>query len=101
NNVLRQNDAPLKHAWLWIALSATGTIMLTATTQMISTNIPPMPLVWILPLIIYLLSYTYSFSSKNAYKRSFLLPFLLLAIVAGLMMYFIGSQFNTISQLTI
>lgn len=100
NNSIKQNNVPLKNMWLWIALSATGTIMLIATTQMISTNIPPMPFVWVLPLVMYLLSYTYSFSSMAAYKRKFLLPLLLLAIAAGLMMYFVGSQFNAFSQLS-
>ncbi|WP_242441758.1 fused MFS/spermidine synthase [Pseudoalteromonas piscicida] len=100
NRAMKLDDTPLKNLWLWIALSATSTTMLIATTQMISTNIPPMPFVWILPLIIYLVSYTYSFSSISAYKRTFLLPFLLFAIAAGLMMYFIGSQFNATSQLT-
>ena len=95
-----QRSSSLKNVWLWIALSATSTIMLIATTQMISTNIPPMPFVWILPLVIYLLSYTYSFSSKGAYKRTLLSPFLLFAIAAGLMMFFVGSQFNAVSQLT-
>ncbi len=85
--------------WLWMALSATGSIMLVATTQMISTNIPPMPLIWILPLVIYLTSYTCCFSSRTLYQRTYLLPFLLFSVLAGLMMYFIGSQFSAVAQL--
>lgn len=99
NKPENKNNIAFKTLMLWTALSATGTLMLIATTHMLSTNIPPMPFVWILPLVIYLVSYTYSFSSQGAYKRSLLSPFLLFAIAAGLMMYFVGSQFNAISQL--
>ena len=89
----------IRRLLLWFTLSATSSIMLIATTQMISTNIPPMPMVWILPLVIYLTSYTFCFSSKKTYQRALLLPLLIFAVLAGAMLYFIGSQFNAISQL--
>lgn len=84
---------------MWLCLSATSSTVLISTTQMISTNIPPMPMVWIFPLVLYLASYIFCFSKVNTYKREYWLPFLLFAIFAGLLMYFIGSLFNGLSQL--
>lgn len=84
---------------LWLCFSATTSIMLIATTQMISTNIPPMPLVWVIPLAIYLLSFIFCFSSEKAYQRSLWLPLLIFSILAGLMMFFVGSQFDGLIQL--
>lgn len=96
---------PLKESkanvFLCLLLSATSSILLIATTQMITTNIPPMPLLWVLPLSIYLISYIFTFSSKYSYQRSHWLPFLLFALPAGLMMHFIGSWFNALVQLSL
>jgi len=86
---------------LWIILSATSSIMLIATTQMISTNIPPMPLVWVVPLAIYLGSFSYTFANKNNYNRSVWIYAFIFSAFAGLIMYFLGSQFNAIAQITI
>jgi len=86
---------------LWIILSATSSIMLIATTQMISTNIPPMPLVWVVPLAIYLGSFSYAFANKNNYNRSVWVYAFIFSAFAGLIMYFLGSQFNAITQIII
>ncbi|WP_245680323.1 fused MFS/spermidine synthase [Alteromonas confluentis] len=101
NKTPQPNSVHRKQVLLWITLSATSSIMLIATTQLMSINIPPMPLVWLLPLLIYLASYTFCFSSKKTYKRTKMLPLLFAAIFFGLIMYFLGSQFNTLSQLII
>ncbi|KAA1156651.1 integral membrane-like protein [Pseudoalteromonas fuliginea] len=86
---------------LWIILSATSSIMLIATTQMISTNIPPMPLVWVMPLTIYLVTFSYTFANKSNYNRSVWVYAFILSAFAGLIMYFLGSQFNAVSQIII
>jgi len=86
---------------LWIMLSATSSIMLIATTQMISTNIPPMPLIWVVPLAIYLGTFSYTFANKNNYNRSVWVYAFIFSAFAGLTMYFLGSQFNAIAQIII
>ena len=90
---------PVNTMLLWIAFPAISSIMLTTTTQMISTNIPPMPLIWLIPLVIYLGSFVYCFSNSAKYQRSIWLPILALSAFIGLFMFFIGSQLNSISQL--
>ncbi|MEP2653264.1 MAG: integral membrane-like protein, partial [Paraglaciecola sp.] len=85
--------------WLWISLAAAGSMILISTTQMLSLNISPMPFLWILPLGIYLLSYIFAFSTINAYQRLYWYPLLGVCLIAALLMFFSGSQFNSFSQI--
>ncbi|WP_248290980.1 hypothetical protein [Pseudoalteromonas arctica] len=77
----------IKPNLLWIAFSATSSIMLIATTQMISINIPPMPLIWALPLAIYLLTFSYTFAAAKNYNRAHWTYLLMLSVFAGLIMF--------------
>lgn len=88
----------LKARW-WVALSACSSLCLVATTQMVSTNIPPMPLLWVLPLALYLVTFIIAFAlPKQGVRFTWLGP-LIFAWLAGSMMYFIGGQFNAAAQL--
>src|SRR5690348_5232386 len=48
---------------LWIALAACASALLLATTSHITQNIAPIPLLWVVPLGIYLLSFILCFES--------------------------------------
>ena len=50
---------------LWVALAACASLLLAATTTHISQNVVALPLVWILPLVAYLLSFVVAFSSRT------------------------------------
>jgi len=54
---------------LWGTLAATGSILLLAITNQITRNIAAVPLLWIAPLAIYLLSFILVFAGW--YRRSF------------------------------
>src|SRR5690606_28514594 len=56
---LRAEPLQLKqHAALrWLALSACGVILLLAVTQQLTQNITPVPFLWVIPLLLYLLSF--------------------------------------------
>lgn len=84
---------------IWIILSALSTAMLVSTTHMISTNIPPMPLLWSLPLVIYLLTFSYTFANKANYQRYVWAYTFVFAVFAGLLMFYFGSQFSALAQL--
>lgn len=56
--------------WLWIALPAIASLLLIAVTAQLTTNISPIPLLWIVPLAIYLLSFILTFDSSRWYRRS-------------------------------
>ena len=59
----------------WIGLAAMGSWLLLAITNHITQNIAAIPLLWLLPLTIYLLTFVLCFESDRWYVRSrFLLP---------------------------
>ncbi|NMH66517.1 fused MFS/spermidine synthase [Shewanella sp. SHSM-M6] len=98
-NALSHHPFMSRCALLWIALAACSTLCLIATTQMVSTNIPPMPLLWVLPLALYLVTFIIAFALPKQGVHFIWLGPLVFAWLAGVMMYFIGGQFNALAQL--
>lgn len=84
---------------LWILLAAVGVVLLIATTNAMTQNIPPMPFLWILPLCIYLLSFIISFHSARWYVRWYWFVLFAISSFAAVFMYFIGSSFDIVSQI--
>lgn len=64
----------LRDSLLWCALAAVPAVVLMAATSHLTANIAPMPLLWVLPLVIYLLTFILCFESSRWYKRWLLLP---------------------------
>ena len=60
---------------LWISLAACASALLLATTSHLTQNVAPIPLLWIAPLSLYLLSFILSFESDKIYQRWLFLPF--------------------------
>ena len=58
-----------KNIFKWLALSAAGTLLLSGFTTYLTQDISPIPFLWILPLIIYLLSFIISFADEKYYNR--------------------------------
>jgi uncharacterized membrane protein len=54
---------------LWILLPACGSMLLCSVTNHLGENIASIPLLWILPLAAYLLSFIIAFSSPKAWPR--------------------------------
>jgi hypothetical protein len=67
---------------LWIGLTACASTMLLAVTSHLTQNVAPIPLLWIVPLSLYLLSFILCFESGRIYNRYIFLP--LLAVSLGL-----------------
>jgi spermidine synthase len=55
---------------LWIYLSFTSSLLLTSVTNQISQEIAVIPLLWILPLSLYLLSFILIYSRNTEYNRT-------------------------------
>ena len=55
---------------LWLVLSALGSLMLLAVTSHITQNVASVPFVWILPLVLYLLSFILVFDVGGSRRRS-------------------------------
>ena len=75
---------PVLHDYLlWLGLAAMGSWLLLAITNHITQNIAAIPLLWLLPLTVYLLTFVLCFESDRWYVRArFLLPTAAL-LVAG------------------
>ena len=66
----------------WVLLAAVPSSLMLGVTQHISTDIAAIPLLWILPLIIYLISFIVAFSPRLALSGHFwgrAMPFTLIA----------------------
>ena len=57
---------------LWLALAACASALLLAITNHLTQNIAAMPLLWVLPLSLYLLSLILCFDSDRWYQPSFM-----------------------------
>jgi len=73
---------------LWLSLSACGSMMLLAVTNHLSENVAPVPLLWVLPLALYLLSFALMFAKRSFYSRWFVARLLAVALgCAGFAIY--------------
>ena len=63
---------------LWLSLAGLGTVMLLAITNHITQNVASIPLLWIVPLTLYLLTFILCFEGRGWYRRDvFVGPFLI------------------------
>jgi SAM-dependent methyltransferase len=58
---------------LWCALAATGSLLLLAVSNHITQDIASIPLLWIAPLAIYLLTFILCFDASGWYRRDIFL----------------------------
>lgn len=73
----------IKDKVLWLSLSACSSILLLSTTDHLLQNIASIPLLWILPLSLYLLSFILCFDREGWYNRK-LFFWLLFATLVGM-----------------
>jgi len=59
---------------LWISLAACASTLLVSITNHMSQNVAPIPLLWVVPLAIYLLTFILAFESDKIYQRWIFLP---------------------------
>jgi len=58
---------------LWCMLAATSSILLLAVSNHITQNIASVPLLWIVPLALYLLTFILTFDGRGWYRRDIML----------------------------
>jgi hypothetical protein len=80
----------LRELILWIALAACASTLLVSVTNHLSQNVAPIPLLWVLPLALYLLTFILAFESDRIYRRWIFLPLLIPAL--GAMAYMIWAD---------
>jgi hypothetical protein len=81
----------------WIGWATGGTLLLLASTNLVTEWITVVPLLWVLPLALYLLSFVLVFSSASYYRREIYLPLFIILAIGSL---FIGKAESTWTMLT-
>jgi hypothetical protein len=75
--------APLNHKLLWVLLPMGAAMQLSAVTSYLTQNIAAIPLLWILPLAVYLITLILAFQFARFLPRGILVRFLVV-MLAGL-----------------
>ncbi len=68
--------------FIWIALASCPSILLLAITSHLTEDIAPVPLLWVLPLALYLLSFILCFDKRERYRREVFRPLSILGLIA-------------------
>lgn len=84
---------------LWLALPAAASVLLLAVTNQISQDIAVVPLLWILPLSLYLLSFIICFDHERWYKRSVFPSALVPAMAAAVWILLRGADASILAQI--
>ena len=75
-----RSPAPTRGQYiLWLALAATGSALLLAVTNHLTQNVASVPLLWLAPLTLYLLTFIVTFEGRSWYRPKFLWPLVLVA----------------------
>jgi hypothetical protein len=77
---------------LWLGLAATASALLLSVTHHVSQNIAAVPLLWIVPLSLYLLSLIVCFEGRSWYRRAWFMRLLL--VFLGAMAYSLSPEFE-------
>jgi SAM-dependent methyltransferase len=87
---------------LWLALSATGSVLLLSVTNHLTQNVAAVPLLWLAPLTLYLLSFILTFEGRGWYRPERQWP-IVLAGLAGMAWLLVDTrfQFNLPLQLAV
>jgi len=84
--------------FFWIALPATASAALLAITNHLCQDVLSVPLLWIAPMVVYLLSFILTFDSDRWYRRDVWLP---LGALASFIAAFAWYQRNTVELITL
>ena len=75
--------ASTRQRWLWFLLPMAAAMQLSAVTEHLTQNIAAIPLLWVLPLAVYLLTFILAFNAPSLYRR-WLVIRLLVVMLASL-----------------
>lgn len=67
---------------MWVSLAAAGSSMMLATTNYLTQDIASVPLLWVLPLSIYLVSFVITFDNEGTYRRAVVFPAVAVSLAA-------------------
>ncbi|MFN7919320.1 MAG: fused MFS/spermidine synthase [Bryobacteraceae bacterium] len=85
----------------WILLAACGSALLAAATNQMSQEIAPIPLLWVVPLALYLLSFIVCFDRPHWYDRHTFSLMASIAIPAACVLTVVGANVDVRAHLTL
>ena len=100
--VINAEPLPVLSQLRWIAFSAAGSMLLLAVSNHITQNVASVPLLWLLPLTLYLLTFILTFDGTGWYQRKlFAGPFFVLVIGMCFLLIDKDFQFDLIVQTSV
>jgi SAM-dependent methyltransferase len=69
-----------RERFLWLVLPMCAVVLLLAVTNHLCQEVAVVPLLWVVPLALYLFSFALTFESERWYRRSWCLPVLILTL---------------------
>jgi len=69
---------------LWLALSATGSVLLLAVTNHVTQNVAAIPLLWLAPLTLYLLTFIIAFEGRSLGRNLYRVEIFWAVLLVGL-----------------
>ena len=94
-------QAAYRHRFIWTALSACGAMMLLSTSNALIREVAPVPMLWVLPLAVYLCTFILTFDKAEWYSRSACFSLLFLSMVALLVMFEAEDDWSLSVQISI
>lgn len=64
-----ENETVKENSFMWFMLAAIASILLLAVSDHLSRDVASVPFIWVLPLLLYLLSFILTFESERWYSR--------------------------------
>jgi hypothetical protein len=87
--------------FLWWALAAVPSVMFLAVTNQLCQELAVVPLLWMLPLALYLVTFVLCFEYGRFYRREAFLALLVLAAAAGTLALYKGTILKAPAQIAI
>lgn len=87
-DALEDEAAPVSRGQivLWLALSAVPSGLMLSTTTHLTTDIVAMPLLWVIPLALYLLSFIVAFASRQSVAKLFIFATPIIMLISARVM---------------
>jgi hypothetical protein len=92
-------SATSRQRWLWFLLPMAAAMQLSAVTSHLTMNVAAIPLLWILPLATYLITFILAFESPRLYRRGIVIR--LLVVMLAALGYMLSKNFSLPIDLTI
>jgi SAM-dependent methyltransferase len=92
-DILERQEDGKKPYLLWLALSATASVLLLSVTNHLTQNVAAVPLLWLAPLTLYLLSFILTFEGRGWYRPEHQWPVVLVGL-AGMAWLLVDTRFQ-------